>query len=96
MARKRAVDSVKAISTNPPRGDDSGPSSVSVDVRQISNGYISTHSTTKDGEYNYKEEYHETRPQIEEIVGGASRDQVAPAGPNHLAGAVALLKRGKA
>jgi hypothetical protein len=101
MARKSTArtSSVAALRSSPPPAESSGPSSMSVDVRKISNGWISTHSQTKDGEYEYKEEFHESKPEIEEIVGVGQRTGTEGAdakGTNHLAGAIALMNKGQA
>jgi|HubBroStandDraft_1064217.scaffolds.fasta_scaffold45431_2 hypothetical protein len=77
------------------RGGD-GPTSVSVDVEQIANGFISRHTRVEDGEYHTKTEYHPTRPAVEEIIAGDIDARRPPAEANHLKGAVALLNRGKA
>jgi len=78
------------------RGGD-GPDSVSVSVRQIANGFVSTHTRDEDGEYHVKEEYHATRPDVEELVAGdkLSRD-AEPAANSHLKDAITALNRGKA
>lgn len=80
-----------------PAADEDGPEYVSVDVRRISNGYISSHSRKVTGEApEYKEEFHSKKPTIEEIAGGEARDRATPPGANHLRGAISLLnqKRG--
>lgn len=79
-----------------PAADEDGPEYVSVDVRRINNGYISTHSKKVSGEAPvYKEEFHSKKPTIEEIVGGEGRDSVTPPGANHLRGAISLLNQKK-
>ncbi len=97
MARRKSSSSTAALErASPPAGADDGPSNMSIDIRKISNGYISVHSRMKDGEYFSKEEYHRSKPTIEELVGaGEATGTEKPERTNHLKGAVSLLSKGK-
>ena len=77
------------------RGGD-GPESMTISVRQIANGFVSTHSREEGGEWHSKEEYHATRPNIEEMVAGdMEKRNLTPPGANHLRGAISMMKGGK-
>ena len=98
MTRRRGKEpssaGVIAQSTVDRSGD--GPESVSISVRQISNGFVSTHSREENGEYHSKEEYHATRPNVEEMVAGdIEKRALTPPGANHLRGAIGLMKGGR-
>jgi hypothetical protein len=96
MARKsrgRLSDAAPVAAMSP--GNEDGPSHVSVDVRKIDNGYVSTHTVMDAGEYRTREEYHAKRPRVEEVLGvgdrtGSGMDE----GPNHLRAAVGMMKKG--
>jgi hypothetical protein len=100
MAKKRGkMETSGAVlaSGGAPAADEDGPQYVSINVRRISNGYVSTHSRKLAGEEpEYKEEFHAKKPTIEELVAGEPRDKETPPGANHLRGAIGLLnqKRG--
>jgi hypothetical protein len=94
MARRSRRNSAEVISQEPPEGDEEGPNHVSVTVRKIDNGYISTHSTETDGTYTSREEYHAEKPTIEEVMGAGDKIEDSKPSGNHLSDAVALL-RGK-
>lgn len=97
MAKRRARTSDTAAISTMPVGDNDGPSSVSVSVRKIANGYVSTHSREQDGNYSYKEEFHEKKPRIEELVGGGDKiESGMNESVNHLKAAVGLMNRGRA
>ena len=94
MARRSRRNSAEVISQESPEGDEEGPNHVSVTVRKIDNGYISTHSVETDGEYRSREEYHAKKPTIEEVMGAGDKIEDSKPSGNHLSDAVALL-RGK-
>lgn len=99
MARRRRTtrESDTAAVAAMPSGDEDGPSHVSVDVRKIDNGYVSTHTTMRDGAYHSREEYHAKRPRVEEVLGAGERPRSGLGeGTNHLRAAVGLMKQGRA
>jgi hypothetical protein len=99
MAKKsgKATSAAVLASGMAPAADEDGPEYASIDIRQINNGYVSTHSVKRAGEAPvFREEFHAKKPTIEEIVGGESRDRVTPPGANHLKGAISLLNQKKA
>lgn len=95
MARSKSRLSTEALEhiagAVPAHADDS-PEHVSVDVRKITNGFVSTHSRSKNGEYSSKEEFHAKRPQIEEILGAERKRGEVPS-VNHLKAATSYLRR---
>ena len=95
MARSKSRLSSEALNhiagALPGNADDS-PEHVSVDVRKIANGFVSTHSRSKDGEYRSREEFHARRPQIEEILGAERKREEQPR-VNHLKAATSYLRR---
>lgn len=96
MAKKRHRNSAEVISQMPPSGDEEGPNHVSVNIRKIDNGYISTHSSETDGEYRTREEYHAKKPTIEEVMGAGDKIEKGGNTGNHLSDAIGLMNRGKA
>lgn len=55
------------------------PEHVSVSVRKIDNGYIMSHSHSKNGEYKSRETYHATKPKLDVATGKASPAPKQPA-----------------
>lgn len=94
MARSNSkLNSTSAVRAMPVPDED-GPQSVSCSVREIDNGWVSTHTTSGSGEYKSREEYHASKPDVHELVGRPAPVVREP--PSHLAQTVRLLNRGKA
>lgn len=88
--RNHPVSEVPAM-----QGGDGGPSHVSASIRQIENGFISSHSSEGPDGYHTRERFHANRPSMDEVLGHGRKEAKPPEG-KHLKGAVALLKRGRA
>lgn len=87
MARK---SDTSALASAPVPASENGPEYHSIEVRPISNGYVSTHTHSAGDKYERKEEYHREKPKLEELAGRKEPRARAPV--NHLKGAVALLQ----